>query len=49
MDENGEFKEKKFIKMAVNSIDRSSTGNPLVSELKVPKTSPLENESPDGP
>ena len=49
MDENGEFKEQKFIKMPVNSIDRSSTSNPHVSELKIPKTSTIEKESPDGP
>ena len=44
-----EFKEKKFIKMPVNTVDRSSTGNPHVSELKIPKTSTIENDTPDGP
>jgi hypothetical protein len=49
LDENGEFKEQKFIKMPVNTIDRSSTSNPHVSELKIPKTSTIENDTPDGP
>ena len=49
LDENGEFKEQKFIKMPVNTIERTSTSNPHLSELKIPKTSTVENDSPDGP
>ena len=37
------------MKMPVNSIDRSSTVKLHVSELKIPKTSTIENDLPDGP
>ncbi len=47
IDENGEFKEQKFMKMHVN--DRSSTANPHISEGNVIKPSPNQHESPDGP
>lgn len=49
IDENGEFKEQKFIKMPVNNNEYTSTVNPHVSEVNVPKTSLNEHESPDGP